>query len=318
MARPHRRDILKKTAAVVATTMTGGLVRHARAQSASDDVRPVRRPNPIAISSYSYWRYNDNTKLPIEQCIELAADAGFDGFEILHVQLKDDSAPSLQKLKRVALVNGLNLCGLSTHQGFVSSDEEVRKKNVQHTQHCLDVAHELGIPTMRVNTGRWGTTKSFDELMSNQGKEPTPEGFTDDQGFGWVIDAYGQLANHAEKRGVVMGLENHWGLGRTAEGVQRVIEAVNSPWLQVTLDTGNFLERQYEQFQALAKQAVLVQAKTYYGGGKWYTLEIDYDRIARILREVGYRGYVSLEFEGKEDFETAIPKSLHLLRRAFS
>jgi sugar phosphate isomerase/epimerase len=61
----------------------------------------------------------------------------------------------------------------------------------------------------------------------------------------------------------------------------------------------------------------LVQAKTYYGGGKWYTLEIDYHRIAKILRQAGYRGYVSLEFEGREDYETAIPKSLKLLREAF-
>ena len=126
---------------------------------------------------------------------------------------------SLHKLKRVALVNGLDLCGLSTHQGFVSPDETERNRNIAHTQHCLDVAYDLGIPTIRDNTGRWGTTEKFDELMANGGQEPTQEGFTDDQGFSWVIDAYGQLATHAEKRGVVMGLENHWGLGRTAEGV---------------------------------------------------------------------------------------------------
>jgi sugar phosphate isomerase/epimerase len=60
-----------------------------------------------------------------------------------------------------------------------------------------------------------------------------------------------------------------------------------------------------------------VQAKTYYGGGEWYTLDLDYRRIARILREAGYTGYVSLEMEGKEDPETAVPKSLALLRRAF-
>ena len=49
----------------------------------------------------------------------------------------------------------------------------------------------------------------------------------------------------------------------------------------------------------------------------WYTLELDYDRIARMLRRHDYRGYVSLEFEGQEDARTAIPKSLALLREAF-
>ncbi len=64
-------------------------------------------------------------------------------------------------------------------------------------------------------------------------------------------------------------------------------------------------------------RAVLVQAKTYFGGGEWYSLDIDYDRVAKLLRTHNYRGYVSLEMEGKEIPATAIPKSLSLLRKAF-
>ena len=44
-------------------------------------------PNRIAISTYSFWRYNQATKLPILDCIEQAARMGFDGVEILHVQM---------------------------------------------------------------------------------------------------------------------------------------------------------------------------------------------------------------------------------------
>ena len=69
--------------------------------------------------------------------------------------------------------------------------------------------------------------------------------------------------------------------------------------------------------EQLAPHAAFVQAKTYYGGGTWYTLDLDYDRIAGILQAADYRGYISLEFEGKEDHATAIPKSLELLRTAF-
>jgi len=60
-----------------------------------------------------------------------------------------------------------------------------------------------------------------------------------------------------------------------------------------------------------------VQAKTYYGGGLWYTLDLDNERIAAILRKHHYRGYISLEFEGKEDPLTAVPRSLSALRKAF-
>jgi len=85
--------------------------------------------------------------------------------------------------------------------------------------------------------------------------------------------------------------------------------------LQVTLDTGNFLDDMYAQMERLAPRAVLVQAKMYYGGGLWYALDLDYARIARILNR--YRGYISLEFEGREDPRTGIPRSLEALRKAF-
>ncbi len=97
-----------------------------------------------------------------------------------------------------------------------------------------------------------------------------------------------------------------------------MVNALKSPWLQVTLDTGNFLEDPYDKLEKLAPKTVLVQVKTYYGGGLWYTLDLDYPRIAALLHRHGYRGYVSLEFEGREDPLTAVPKSLALLRKAFS
>jgi len=117
---------------------------------------------------------------------------------------------------------------------------------------------------------------------------------------------------------VVLGLENHWGLGLTPQGVMRIVDTIDSPWLKVTMDTGNFLEDPYERLEMIAPKTVFVQAKTYYGGGIWYALDLDYERVAAILRKQEYRGYVSLEFEGREDPKTAIPKSLAVLRKAFA
>ena len=273
--------------------------------------------NRIAVSTYSFWQFKNESLRSIENCIDLAADMGFDGVEILHRQMEDESNSYLQKLKQRAFRRGIDLCGFSTHQTFVSPDKEIRQKNVEHTIHCIELAYRLGIPTIRVNTGRWGTAKDFDELMANKGIEPRLPGVSDDTGYGWVIDGLIQCLPKAEECGVVLGLENHWGLGRTAAGVNRVVDAIKSPWLQITLDTGNFLEDMYEQMEAIAPRAVLVQAKTYDGGGTWYTLDLDYARIAAILRKHNYQGYVSLEFEGKEDPRTAVPKSLGRLRQAF-
>lgn len=310
---PDRRAFLTASAATLALAAGGSPL-----PAAAEAKEPSTRPNRIAVSTYSYWQFRNKELRSIETCIDLAAEMGFDGVEILHRQMEREENDYLQRLKRRAFLLGLDLCGFSTHQTFLSPDKQVRRKNIDHTIRCIELAYALGIPTMRVNTGTWGTSKNFNELMKNKGIEPPLEGHSDEEAFPWVIDGLGECAKAAERCGVTMGLENHWGLGRTAKGVLRVVDGVKSPWLQVTLDTGNFLEEMYEQMEMLAPRAVLVQAKTYYGGGTWYTLDIDYGRIATMLRKHRYQGYVSLEFEGKENPRSGVPSSLSLLRKAFA
>ena len=311
-----------RRAFLAATAIAAGAPALATARAepaAAERPEPAARSRPprFGVSTYSFWQFRDQ-RVEIEDCIDAAARMGFDGLEILQVQMREEGNAYLQSLKRRAFEAGLELCGFSTHQGFVSPDAAIRADNVAKTCRSIELAAALGIPTMRVNTGRWGTSKSFDDLMANKGIEPRLPGHTDEEGFAWVIAALRECLPTAERCGVVLGLENHWGLGRTAEGVMRIVEAIDSPWLKVTLDTGNFLEDLYPQLERLAPAACLVQAKTYFGGGKWYTLDIDYPRVADILRRHDYRGWVSLEFEGKDDPATAVPRSLEVLRSAFA
>jgi sugar phosphate isomerase/epimerase len=281
------------------------------------DTAPVsgaRKGNPIAVATYSYWQFN-GPAVPIEKCIEYADQMGFDALDILERQFTQTDDAYLMKLKRQALLSGISLCCLSTHQGFLNPDPEVRQRSIDATIGSVEIAYKLGIPVIRVNTGRWGTSSNFNELMANRGIEPPLAGYTDDDGYPWVIEAFEKVLPTAEKCGVVLGLENHWGLGRTPEGMLRLIDAIDSPWFQALLDTGNFLEDPYTKLDQVMPKTVFIQAKTYYGGGLWYTLDLDYARIGEILRKHHYRGFVSLEFEGRESPETAVPKSLELLRK---
>lgn len=304
MKSMNRRQLVSSLAMASAGCLTG------LAQKAP-------RRNPIGVSTYSFWGFRRDDLRDVGKCIDLAAKMGFDGVEILQMQMEDFSPAALQKIKRRAFMAGVDLMGFSTHQDFVDPDWLVRRRNVEQTICYIEQAYALGIPTLRINTGRWGTSKNFDTLMANRGIEPVLEGHTEKEGFEWVIESMKQLVPAAEKCGVVLGLENHWGLGLTPEGVMKVVNAVNSPWLQVTLDTGNFLEDPYDRLEKLAPHTVLLQAKTYLGEGRWYTLDLDYERIAAIMKKANYRGYVSLEFEGKEDPMTAVPKSLERLRKHF-
>ncbi len=317
-----RRKFLAGGALAAAGALQPELFSNASASAEEKGEKEKKDAHPgnrISISTYSFWHFRGKPegKTSVEGSIDQAAKMGFDGVEILHRQMSGESNDYLQSLKRRAIENGVGLTGFSIHQGFLSPDKKKRQENIDHTLHCIDLAHSMGIPTMRLNTGRWRTV-GFDELMKRRGIEPRLPGYTDEDGFKWVIDSIEKCLPHAAKAGVVMGLENHWGLGLTPQGVLKIVKALPSPWLQVTLDTGNFLENPYDKLDMLASRAVLVHAKTYYGGGLWYSLDLDYARISRILRKHDYRGYISLEFEGHEEKGTAIPKSLALLRKHFS
>ncbi|MFA0739198.1 MAG: hypothetical protein LKKZDAJK_002319 [Candidatus Fervidibacter sp.] len=276
----------------------------------------------LGVSTYSFWHFRGEP-YPIERAMEHAAEWGAGGVEILHRQMSSDDPAYLRRLKRTAFVLGLDLYALAIHQDFVQPDPSERQRHIEHTRYCLQLAHELGIPCVRINSGRWKTIASFDELMRRGGIEPPLEGYTESDAFGWVIGAIEACLPDAERYGILLALENHWGLTATAEGTLRIVTAINSQWLRVCLDTGNLLrhekgqvrwEPDYDGMAALAPYAALVHAKTYFGGGEWYTLDIDYARVATLLRQANYRGYVSLEFEGKEAPERGVPKSLALLR----
>ena len=269
----------------------------------------------LAISTYSYWHFKTE-RVPIEHVIREAGRLGAPAVEVLHRQMESEDRPYLQNLKRTAFKNGVDLICLSIHQNFVSPKPDVRGLHIDHTLRCIEIAYELGIPCIRLNSGRWNTIESFDDLMKARGEEPVLPGHTEDEGFKWCIDSIEKCLPKAAECGVVLALENHWGLTRTPEGLLRILNAIDSPWLGGLMDTGNFLEDPYPKLEKIAPKAVFVQAKTYFGGGEWYTLDLDYDRIAKILAGVKYTGYVSLEMEGKEAPETAVPKSLEVLRKA--
>lgn len=316
-ADSSRRDFL--AASIAAGT---GLLATSPVAAAPAPTR--KQPVQLAVSSYSYWHFR-TAKVSIETVIEKTAALGVPGVDILHRQMdipeKEPLTAAhrsyLQRLKRHAFRNGVSLVCLSIHQDFVDPSADYRRAQVEHTLKCIEIAAALGIPCIRLNSGRWNTIASFDDLMKARGEEPILPGHTEAEGFKWCQDCIEQCLPRAAELGVVLALENHWGLTRTPAGLLRLVNAVNSPWLGALMDTGNFLEDPYDKLAAIAPKTVFVQAKTYFGGGEWYTLDLDYARIAKLLAAANYTGWVSLEMEGKEPADTAVPKSLEVLRKAF-
>lgn len=280
----------------------------------------VRKPLPqprFSVSSYSYWHFQKE-RYPLEKVIDEAARLGFEGVELLHRQMTDESPAYLNRLKRRILLNGLAPTMFSIHQDFVSRWADERGQAIRQTEYGIELAVRLGCPAVRINSGRWRTIPLFDDLMKVRGNEPAIAGYNDDDAIGWCIESIKAGIPAAEKAGVMLMLENHWGMTMKSDYLFRIVDGVNSPWLGINLDIGNFPGDPIPEIEKIAPRAAIVHFKTYYGGGEYYTLNLDYKRIAGILRQANFKGWISLEMEGKEKPESAVEKSLDVMRAAFA
>src|SRR5687768_11368433 len=91
MPTPTRRSFIAGSASALAAA---ALLGRATPASAVDRPAPATAPhpsrargNPLAVSTYSFWRFKPDQKLSIERCIEQSAAMGFEAVEILHRQM---------------------------------------------------------------------------------------------------------------------------------------------------------------------------------------------------------------------------------------
>lgn len=284
--------------------------------------------NNLSISTYSFSRFGagpEGRDVPsIEAMIDRSAELGIQGLEIIgnHLEtLGQDSPQSLYKLRQYLASRGMSAVSVSAHHNFVQPDPAVRQEHIDRLNHWVDAAAEIGAPYVRAFGGRWGTITSFQEFMAANGNEPPLEGFTEDDAFNWSIEAFKSSADYAGSKGITLLLENHWGLTGTAEGTLRIFNGVNSPWLRLVLDTGNFIQEpdQYAEMAKILPYCDLLHAKTYIGGSIYFgDFNLDYARIAQLLKDVNYRGFLSVEFEGLAMPDEGIPASVNQVREGLA
>jgi L-ribulose-5-phosphate 3-epimerase len=249
--------------------------------------------------------------------------AGISGIEIIGNHLDDmgrTSPGDIHALKQYLAMRGMAPVSVSAHHNFVQPDPAMREAELNKLIRWVDVAAMLGAPFVRAFGGRWGTLNVFAEFMAANGEEPPLEGYSVDDAYGWTVECFRMAAWYAGRKGVTLGLENHWGLTGTAEGTLRISNAFSSPWLKLVLDTGNFIHApdMYDEMSKMLPHVALVHAKTYTGGSIYFgDFAVDYDRVAQMLDEAGYLGYVSIEFEGRAMPDEGITSSVRELNRSF-
>lgn len=107
------------------------------------------------------------------------------------------------------------------------------------------------------------------------------------------------LADYAGSHNVTLVMENHGAIVQNAEDHINLVYAVNSPYLRINLDTGNYPTRLYENVRrvvrSLGVRHVHLKHYGYHKGCKW----IDSPKMIWWLKDEGrYDGWLSIEYEG--------------------
>jgi len=140
-----------------------------------------------------------------------------------------------------------------------------------------------------------------------------PEGYTEAEATKWTIESLKSCLSYAEERGVVIALENHGGITARADNVIKIVKGVDSPWFGLNLDLGNYKKSPYDEIAKTVPYAVHIHGKVSLAGGA----KLDYQMVKKVLETGGYNGFISVEYEEKEDPKIGVPRFARYLLNLF-
>jgi sugar phosphate isomerase/epimerase len=198
----------------------------------------------------------------------------------------------LEKMANKQVATGTKCHHISNNapRDICDLDAEKRKAGIEVAKKWLDGAAMLGAKSMRVNSGgpRIAPTPVADPSSYPKNDE-IAKYLTN------CIESFKEMADHGEKVGVKVTLENHWGLTANPINIKIIIEEVNNPFCEASPDFCNW-EHEYLLYHALADLAPYahtnVHAKYW---NRWKNPDVQ--RNVRIMLNAGYTGIFALEYE---------------------
>ena len=255
----------------------------------------------LGCSSWSYHTAIVDEKLDQRGWLKLCAEElELDGVELLDIHFPTLDKDYLREIKKSCTDSGLTISCVSVSNDFGLAGAEARDRELAKVRQWINITSFFGAPVLRVFAGWYHGVKKGDAAAA----ELWPD----------VMERLALCAEYAEEAGIVLGIENHNGRGivGTADEVERCLAEVKSAWLRLNLDTGDYGD--VESVRRTLPHAVHVHAKLYDLDAQGADTKQDWPAIAAVLREGGYRGFLSIEYEGQEDPLAAVPRGVRYLR----
>ncbi|WP_042146677.1 sugar phosphate isomerase/epimerase [Paucisalibacillus sp. EB02] len=271
----------------------------------------------VSVSMYSLNKAVQAEGWSVVDFIAYAKQINLDGVELLDFYWKNEEQEVEEVLAALKEYN-LPVSAYDVTNNFVKETAEERAIEVEKINAGIRMAKKLGTNIVRVFCG---------DLSG---------GLTYEDGQDWIVEGLKKSATLAETEGVYLAIENHGLLAGKSEQVKEIIQKVDSPYVRSTFDTGNFLlvhEESEKAFDRLKEKIVHVHFKdfrvkdaqdgiigfrsiqgveligTIPGDG-----QVNLAYIVNGLKEIGYDGWLSIEYEGYENPKQANEEAVRRLR----
>lgn len=267
--------------------------------------RPAGSNIKLSLNAYSFNAPLRQGQMTLEELLAFSAELNFAAVDLTGYYFPGFPEPPddvvINEIKRTAYLYGLDISGTGIRNNFADPSSENRRKDIAHIRSWVEVAARLGAPTLRVFAGR--------EL---------PEGYSRTQATDWVVEALAECVEFGREHGVVLTLQNHFEFIKTPEHALEILKRVNPDWLTLNLDIGSFRSQDpYAEIERMAPYAATWQIKEEVHFGDQPT-PVDLQRVVRIIRGAGFRGYILVETLGEGDPKIKVPRFLKAVREALA
>ncbi len=281
----------------------------------------------LGMSSYSLVGAINSGEMTILDAIQWTADQGGEHIELVPMGFSLTDNPRLiEQILQKAEEASIEISNYAIGADFLKGNKEVVEQEIVRVKKEVDIANQLGVKLMRHDVA----FKPAQEATIKQFELDLPR----------LTEACQRIADYAAQYGIVTSVENHGFYVQASDRIQRLIENVDRLNFKTTLDTGNFLCVDEDPVAAVKKNiayASMVHTKDFYyrpassyhpGEGWFQTASGNYLRgaitghgdihlydVLNVIKQSGYDGYISIEFEGIEECKRASKIGLDNVKR---
>ena len=274
----------------------------------------------IAVSSYSYSQLKNSDF----ERIDLAKQMGFEGIEFAEINPGDrDKVEYAKELKAYADKAGVEISNYAIGADFINRDVD---GEIERLKKEVDIAEILGVKTMRHDASGGPESERFSKT-----------------GFEKYLPVLAKgckaVTEYAKTKGIKTSVENHGFYCQQSDRVEALMKAVDDDNFGWLVDIGNFLcadENPLDAVKVGVNYIIYAHVKDFYYADRTVEIPDGYfdtrdgnhlcgsvlgdgivpvEKCVEMIKNSGYDGWVTLEYEGRETPLTAVPKGLDFLKK---